>query len=177
MGRVRLRRVASGHQATRPAFGGGSCGRGRYARQDVFLEHAVGLCSKDYPTRPGHALPFLIVERETLPNVLEVRAWTENGTIMGLRPPNTGRGRAFHPEILSRGGRICCAASSRAIVSEVLKAHLRLVLSGSTLSGRAGCSAMGEIMDGAATPAQIGALLAALAVRGETADEIVGFAG
>jgi anthranilate phosphoribosyltransferase len=37
-------------------------------------------------------------------------------------------------------------------------------------------AAMGLIMDGAATPAQIGALLAALAVRGETEDEVVGFA-
>ena len=35
---------------------------------------------------------------------------------------------------------------------------------------------MGIIMDGAATPAQIGALLVGLAVRGETEDEIVGFA-
>src|SRR5207237_8654662 len=35
---------------------------------------------------------------------------------------------------------------------------------------------MGIIMDGQATPAQIGALLAALAVRGGTEDEIVGFA-
>ena len=37
-------------------------------------------------------------------------------------------------------------------------------------------AAMGAIMDGEATPAQIGALLAALAVRGETEDEVVGFA-
>ena len=35
---------------------------------------------------------------------------------------------------------------------------------------------MATIMDGEATPAQIGALLAALAVRGETEDEVVGFA-
>ena len=35
---------------------------------------------------------------------------------------------------------------------------------------------MATIMDGEATPAQIGALLAALAARGETEDEIVGFA-
>ena len=37
-------------------------------------------------------------------------------------------------------------------------------------------AAMGAIMDGQATAAQIGALLAALAVRGETEDEVVGFA-
>jgi len=35
---------------------------------------------------------------------------------------------------------------------------------------------MGTIMEGQATPAQIGALLAAMAARGETEDEIVGFA-
>jgi anthranilate phosphoribosyltransferase len=61
-------------------------------------------------------------------------------------------------------------------VSEVLKGYLRLVLGGMTLSEEQAGSAMGQIMDGAATPAQIGALLAALAVRGETEDEIVGFA-
>ena len=35
---------------------------------------------------------------------------------------------------------------------------------------------MGSIMDGEATPAQIGALLAALPMQGETEDEVVGFA-
>ena len=35
---------------------------------------------------------------------------------------------------------------------------------------------MGAIMDGDATPAQIGALLAAMAARGETEDEVTGFA-
>ncbi len=36
--------------------------------------------------------------------------------------------------------------------------------------------AMGEIMDGKATPAQIGAFLAGLRVKGEQVDEIIGFA-
>ena len=57
-----------------------------------------------------------------------------------------------------------------------MKAHLLRVLRGERLSeGEAG-EAMASIMDGAATPAQIGALLAVLAVRGETEDEVVGFA-
>lgn len=61
-------------------------------------------------------------------------------------------------------------------MSDILKRHLREVLSGATLDEAGAAAAMGEIMDGRATPAQIGALLGAMAARGETEDEIVGFA-
>jgi anthranilate phosphoribosyltransferase len=57
-----------------------------------------------------------------------------------------------------------------------VKAFLAKVIRGERLSEAEAGSAMGTIMDGEATPAQIGALLAALAVRGETEDEVVGFA-
>jgi anthranilate phosphoribosyltransferase len=57
-----------------------------------------------------------------------------------------------------------------------MKALLAKVLRGAALDEAEAGEAMGAIMDGAATPAQIGALLAALAVRGETEDEVVGFA-
>lgn len=57
-----------------------------------------------------------------------------------------------------------------------MKAFLAKVIRGERLSEEEAGSAMGTIMDGEATPAQIGALLAALAVRGETEDEVVGFA-
>lgn len=48
--------------------------------------------------------------------------------------------------------------------------------SGAPLSAAQAAEAMTRIMDGEATPAQIGALLAALRTRGETVDEIAGFA-
>jgi anthranilate phosphoribosyltransferase len=57
-----------------------------------------------------------------------------------------------------------------------VKQHLARVLGGGRLSEDEAGLAMATIMDGEATPAQIGALLAALAVRGETEDEVVGFA-
>jgi len=57
-----------------------------------------------------------------------------------------------------------------------VKAHLAKVLRGERLSEEEAGAAMGAIMDGEATPAQIGAMLAALTVRGETEDEVVGFA-
>jgi anthranilate phosphoribosyltransferase len=57
-----------------------------------------------------------------------------------------------------------------------MKEYLAKVMRGERLSEAEAGEAMGIIMDGQATPAQIGALLAALAVRGETEDEVVGFA-
>jgi anthranilate phosphoribosyltransferase len=57
-----------------------------------------------------------------------------------------------------------------------VKAHLSRLLRGERLSEADAGLAMATIMDGEATPAQIGALLAALALRGETEDEVVGFA-
>ena len=57
-----------------------------------------------------------------------------------------------------------------------MKEQLAKVLRGERLSEEEAGAAMALIMEGAATPAQIGALLAALCVRGETEDEVVGFA-
>jgi anthranilate phosphoribosyltransferase len=57
-----------------------------------------------------------------------------------------------------------------------MKTCLAKVIRGERLSEEEAGRAMATIMDGAATPAQIGALLAVLAARGETEDEVVGFA-
>jgi anthranilate phosphoribosyltransferase len=57
-----------------------------------------------------------------------------------------------------------------------VKEFLAKVSRGERLSEAEAAGAMTIIMDGEATPAQIGALLTGLAVRGETEDEIVGFA-
>ena len=57
-----------------------------------------------------------------------------------------------------------------------MKPYLAKVIGGERLTEEEAGAAMATIMEGEATPAQIGALLAALAVRGETEDEVVGFA-
>jgi len=57
-----------------------------------------------------------------------------------------------------------------------MKPYLAKVAGGGRLSEDEAGAAMGAIMDGEATPAQIAGLLMALAVRGETEDEVVGFA-
>jgi len=61
-------------------------------------------------------------------------------------------------------------------VSDLVRAALAGVIDGRTLSLDEARGAMGSVMDGEATPAQLGALLVALRMRGETVEELAGFA-
>ena len=63
-----------------------------------------------------------------------------------------------------------------AVSGTKLHQALRALTAGELLSQTAAEEAMGDIMDGAASPLQIAATLGALRMRGETKDEIVGFA-
>jgi anthranilate phosphoribosyltransferase len=118
------------------------------------------------------------VASDSIPDCLEVTAWTDGGVVMGLR--HKGRpleGVQFHPEsILTPVGKDLLRNFLGLGARASIKTHVARVALGDRLSEEEAGSAMGAIMDGEATPAQIGALLAALAVRGETEDEVVGFA-
>ena len=61
-------------------------------------------------------------------------------------------------------------------MSDRVKAALGAVVDGRTLGLEEAREAMGEVMDGEATPALLAALLVALRMRGETVDELAGFA-
>src|SRR5437660_12098305 len=61
-------------------------------------------------------------------------------------------------------------------MSEVVRAALAAVVEGQTLSVDEARAAMGAVMDGEATPAQLAALLVALRMRGESVEELAGFA-
>jgi anthranilate phosphoribosyltransferase len=62
-------------------------------------------------------------------------------------------------------------------VSEPVRSALAAVVDGRTLTADEARAAMGSVMDGESTPAQLAALLVALRMRGETVDELAGFAG
>src|SRR5690349_6666525 len=57
-----------------------------------------------------------------------------------------------------------------------IKQAIFKVVDGQSLTFEEAGAAMDQIMSGQATPAQIGSLLTAMRIRGETVDEIAGFA-
>jgi anthranilate phosphoribosyltransferase len=61
-------------------------------------------------------------------------------------------------------------------MSELVRSALATVVDGGTLTTDEAHGAMGAIMDGEATASQLAALLVALRMRGETIDELAGFA-
>lgn len=61
-------------------------------------------------------------------------------------------------------------------MSEIVRHALAAVVEGRTLAMDEARGAMGAVMDGEATPSQLAALLVALRMRGETTEELAGFA-
>jgi len=177
---VPLLGVCLGHQALGQAFGGtvvrapklmhGKTSEIRHDGRTVF----AGLPDVFTATR-YHSL---VVAPETVPACLEVSAWTDGGVVMGLRHRERPlEGVQFHPEsILTTAGKDLLRNFLGLGAKVSIKRHLAKLARGERLSEEEAAQAMGTIMDGEATPAQIGALLAGMAARGESEDEVVGFA-
>ena len=100
-GKIPILGVCLGHQSIGEAFGG----RVVHARKPMHgklspIHHAgkgvfTGLPNPFTATR-YHSLA---IERDSLPDCLEITAWTEDGEIMGVRHKNLAvEGVQFHPE-------------------------------------------------------------------------------
>lgn len=107
-GKIPLLGVCLGHQSIGAAFGG-------KVVRSVSLMHGKTspIHHDDRELFTGLPNPFnatryhsLVVERDSLPDCLEVTAWVDNGEIMGLRHRQLPVwGVQFHPEsILTEGG-------------------------------------------------------------------------
>jgi anthranilate synthase/aminodeoxychorismate synthase-like glutamine amidotransferase len=100
--------VCLGHQALGQAFGG------RVVRAPVLMHGKTSEIAHDGRTVfRGLSDPFtatryhsLVVARDSVPDCLEVSAWTADGVVMGLRHrERPAEGVQFHPEsILTRAG-------------------------------------------------------------------------
>jgi anthranilate synthase/aminodeoxychorismate synthase-like glutamine amidotransferase len=93
--------VCLGHQAIAAAFGGVVTGAKRIMHGKTSpIYHDGRTIYRDLPN-PFGATRYhsLIVDGETLPECLEISAWTEEGEIMGLRHREYDvEGVQFHPE-------------------------------------------------------------------------------
>lgn len=108
-GKVPVLGVCLGHQSIGEAFGGD------VIRAPYLMHGKTSLIHHDNKTIfAGLPNPFvatryhsLIIKRETLPSVLEVTAWTDDGIIMGVRHKEFKiEGVQFHPEsILTNAGK------------------------------------------------------------------------
>ena len=79
------------------------------------------------------------------------------------------------PASIAAAGGSARASAATAEVTEISGAIRRVTSGGSLGEDEARC-VMGAIMDGEATPSQISSLVTAMRMKGETVDEIVGFA-
>ena len=107
-GQVPILGVCLGHQAIGEAFGG------RVVRARTIMHGKVSRIETDgkgvFANLPKHfdvtRYHSLAIERESLPDCLDISAWTEDGEIMGVRHKTLAvEGVQFHPEsILSEHG-------------------------------------------------------------------------
>ncbi|MCB6366950.1 bifunctional anthranilate synthase component II/anthranilate phosphoribosyltransferase [Intestinibacillus massiliensis] len=198
-GKIPILGVCLGHQAIGEAFGGKVVHAKRLMhgkQSDVILDTASPLF-KNLPSRvPVARYHSLIVERESLPACLEIISEDFDGQIMALRHrTHATYGVQFHPESILTDcgmniletflceiagiritGRHADAVEIPAAERVALKPYLAKVVDGNSLSVDEARQAMDIIMSGGATDSQISAFIVALRMKGETVEEITGFA-
>ena len=107
-GKLPILGVCLGHQAIGAAFGGKviRAKEVKHGKTDLLHHTGVGVFKglpDPYTVTRYHSLA---IERESLPDCLEVTAWTDDGEIMGVRHKTLDiEGVQFHPEsILTEHG-------------------------------------------------------------------------
>jgi anthranilate synthase/aminodeoxychorismate synthase-like glutamine amidotransferase len=108
-GKIPLLGVCLGHQSVGAAFGGEIVRAGRLMHGKTSPIHHDGTRVFLGIENPFEATRYhsLLIRRESLPECLEITAWTEEGEIMGVRHrEHLVEGIQFHPEsILTRVGK------------------------------------------------------------------------
>ncbi|MBV6621663.1 MAG: aminodeoxychorismate/anthranilate synthase component II [Rivularia sp. (in: Bacteria)] len=102
--------VCLGHQSIAQVFGGKivSAPELMHGKTSEVFHTGVGVFRGLDNPMTATRYHSLVIERDTIPDVLEITAWIEDGTIMGVRHRNYPHieGVQFHPEsILTNSGK------------------------------------------------------------------------
>ncbi|WP_059174219.1 aminodeoxychorismate/anthranilate synthase component II [Bacillus sp. FJAT-27445] len=118
-GKVPIFGVCLGHQSIAQVFGGDVVRAERLMHGKTSPIHHDGKTIFSGISSPFEATRYhsLIVKKETLPDCLEVSAWTEEGEIMALRHKEAAiEGVQFHPESIMTG-------PGKQLLANFIKAH------------------------------------------------------
>ncbi len=189
-GRIPILGVCLGHQSIVEAFGGTIIP----ARQLMHGKASSIKMEEQHPLFRGLPCPFtagryhsLIADEHTLPDCLYVTALDENGQIMAVsHRTHKTYGVQFHPESVLTGNGMTILRNFLVIAGLLpaepeekpvdLKPYYSRLMEGKNLTMQESAEAMEMLMSGKASQLQIGAVLVALATKGETPEEIAGFA-
>lgn len=196
-GKIPILGVCLGHQAIAEAFGGKTirANMPMHGKSSIINVNSKAPLFKGMPEKiKVGRYHSLTVEKSSLPDDIEIIAEDENGQIMAVRHKEYPIcGVQFHPEsILTELGNSIISNFLSEIAKlngfervsvplpdserKALMKYIKAVSEGSDLSLEEAEDAMNIIMSGEATDAQIAGFLALLRIKGETAEEITGFA-
>ena len=189
-GTIPILGVCLGHQAIVQAFGGkiipahqlmhGKSSQIRFEEKHSLFRHVP------HPFIAGR-YHSLIADETSLPDCLRVIALDENGQVMAVsHNEHQTFGLQFHPEsVLTADGKqilrnflvIAGLLEAEPEQKKVnLKPYYSKLMQNQNLTMQEAEACMDMLMSGQATQLQIAAVLTALATKGETPDEIAGFA-
>jgi anthranilate synthase/phosphoribosyltransferase len=193
--------VCLGHQVIGQSFGGEVVRAERLVHGKVSPVHHDGRgLFEGLPSPFGATRYHSLIVAEPLPDCLEISARTPEGEVMSLRHRRYPTiGVQFHPEsILTEyghqlmksfleldrqgvaDGRQSVPVHTHSLIGGgsimSIQEAIAKAMDGEDLTELEAESAMTQIMEGEATPAQIGAFLTALRMKGETISEIAGCA-
>jgi anthranilate synthase/phosphoribosyltransferase len=180
-GKIPILGICLGHQCIAQAFGGEVMRAPTlyHGKSSDIFHDGNGIFSGI--RNPFQAIRYhsLAIKKTSLPEELEVSAWTEEGDIMGVRHKNYSvEGVQFHPESIGTefGFDLLANFLSPKPNPSPIQATIRKVYTGFDLDEGEAEKVMAEITSGRATAAQIAALLTALGSKGESVSELTGFA-
>ncbi len=189
-GKIPILGVCLGHQSIVQAFGGKIIP----AHQLMHGKSSKIRFEENHPIFKHIPLPFvagryhsLIADETTLPDCLRVTALDENGQVMAIsHNSHQTYGLQFHPEsVLTSDGKqilrnfliiagILDAEPEQKKIN--LKPYYSKLMQKQDLTIEEAEDCMDMLMSGQASQVQIASVLTALATKGETPDEIAGFA-